>query len=285
MNQQFEWVRVGCLIAMLSVVMSCAATDNKTTESPNVGLFKWKRGIGVRSREDPKMVMYLWFYEWNMFDAMKPGQHTNGTFPIPRQVNETGNAAVIKSPELSLKMTAGKDAVDLLLTIKNRTELDWPEIAGIIPCFNPGHPNSPDRTKSFVNKNTYFLGPDGLQRLNKREIHFNHTLRAQVDAQATDEKFVFSNKWPTAEPDAIRGVLIRESTDSKWVAGIVWERFLSAQGHNPWDCMHLCIRVGPLKAGRSRQIRGRIYLFRGTKKECMSRILRDFQPKDDQPMQ
>ena len=120
------------------------------------------------------------------------------------------------------------------------------------------------------------LGPDGLVQLNKREIHFNSEVRRAVDAEAKDGRYVWSNKWPTAEPNATAGVLIRESTDSKWVTGIVWEEFLSAQGHNPWDCMHLCVRVGPLRAGRSKQINGKIYLFPGTKQECLQRIRTDF---------
>jgi len=244
-------------------------------DSPNVELFSWERGIGVRSREDSKPAMYLWVYEWNMFEAMKPGQHTRGTFPLPREVGPSGNTATIESPELNLKMTAVKDGADLELTVRNRTDRDWPEIAGIIPCFNPGPAN--DRTEAFDNTKTYYLGPEGLERLKKREIHFNDKLRPRIDREASDGKFVFSEKWPTAEPNAKAGVLIRESTDGGWVTGIVWEEFLSAQGHNPWDCMHLAVRVGPLNAGESTKIRGKIYLFRGDKDDCLKQIRRDFE--------
>jgi hypothetical protein len=143
-------------------------------------------------------------------------------------------------------------------------------------CFNPSPPDSAERTKLFVNTDTYFLAADGLRKLNQREIHFNHAVRKRVDAEAKDGRFVFSDKWPTAEPDAAAGLLIREATGGKWVTGIAWREFLSAQGHNPWDCMHLSVRVGPLKAGDTKQIRGRIYLFPGDKDECLHRIQSDF---------
>jgi hypothetical protein len=40
--------------------------------------------------------------------------------------------------------------------------------------------------------------------------------------------------------------------------------------------MHACVRVGPLAPGESKTIRGRLYLFRGTKDDCVARYQRDF---------
>ena len=115
-----------------------------------------------------------------------------------------------------------------------------------------------------------------------RSLLFGHEiatlsrLREKVDAQAEDGQFVFSQKWPTSPDNAYQGLIVRESTDGEWVAGIAWERFLSAQGHNPWACMHLCVNVGPLAPGESKTIRGRIYLFPGTRDECYDRFRKDF---------
>ena len=72
------------------------------------------------------------------------------------------------------------------------------------------------------------------------------------------------------------GIIARESTDGKWACGIAWEDFLSAQGHNPWQCMHLSVCVGPLKRGQSKSIRGKIYLLRGSKDEVLRRYREDF---------
>ena len=64
---------------------------------------------------------------------------------------------------------------------------------------------------------------------------------------------------------------IRESTDATWVTGIAWNRFLSAQGHNPWECMHLSARVGPLEPLQTRRVMGRIWLLKGNKDDLLSR--------------
>ena len=40
--------------------------------------------------------------------------------------------------------------------------------------------------------------------------------------------------------------------------------------------MHLSVNVGPLSQGESREIRGRIYLFKGTKEELLERYREDF---------
>jgi hypothetical protein len=248
----------------------CASTE------PNVRLFKWERGIGIESREQPDMAMYLWFYEWHMFDAVRTGQHTSGGYEqFKKQVSETRESATLTSDYMTLKAKAGRDAVDLSLTITNRSDHDWPDIAGIIPCFNPGPQDR--RNKEFANTRTYFVGSDGLVKQHQREIHFNHELRSAIDQEADQGKYVFSHKWPTSEVDAVRGLLMRESTNGQWVSGISWEEFLSAQGHNPWQCMHLCIRVGPLNRNESRTLRGRIYLFKGDKEDCYRRYLKDFE--------
>jgi hypothetical protein len=107
-------------------------------------------------------------------------------------------------------------------------------------------------------------------------MHFNEKYRKAVEAVSRQGQFVFSDKWPTAEPDARGGVLLRESTDGRWVAGIAWEDYLSVQGHNPWRCMHLCVQVGPLKQTETKTVRGKVYLFKGTKEDCLKRYLNDF---------
>ena len=56
--------------------------------------------------------------------------------------------------------------------------------------------------------------------------------------------------------------------------------YLSAQGHNPWNCMHLSIKVGPLKQGQRRTINGKIYLFEGSREDCLQAFRRDFADRE-----
>lgn len=230
------------------------------------------------------MAMYLWFYEWNMFEAMSPGQHTHGAYNLDRSINDGGARAAIRSPALRLSATAIRGGVELSLTVTNNTTYDWPDIAGIIPCWSPGRvegtdPSAPSplnvQLADARRDKTLFLSREGLTALTSRAIHFRDDLRASVDRASDKGSFLFSNKWPTSEVNAAAGFLIRESEDGKWVTGVGWEDYLSVQGHNPWSCMHVCVRVGPLKRNQSKTIRGRLYLFQGTRQDCLARFRRD----------
>lgn len=81
---------------------------------------------------------------------------------------------------------------------------------------------------------------------------------------------------PTSKRDAHAGLMARECSDGNYVMGIGWESFLSAQGYNPWSCMHLSIRVGPLARGVKKVIKGKMYLFEGNKEDCLKEFEKDF---------
>jgi hypothetical protein len=283
-----------------SQLPACLAEQPR--EAATTTLFEWERGIAIESPKQKGMAIFLWFYEWNMFEAVHAGEHTNGTFKLPRRMNAERTQATVGSDDLRLTISCTDDGADLLLNVTNTSDHDWPALAAIIPCLSPGRAGPkldveppgcdstgvngrcahwrdegalPPRNPAFANESTYLLGTDGLARLNRREIHFNHKLRQDIDAAAHDGRFVFSDKWPTAEPDATAGLIVRESIDGKWVTGIGWEDFLSVQAHNPWQCMHLSPRVGPLERNASRRVRGKVYLFEGTKEQCAERYVTD----------
>ncbi|MHC4678140.1 MAG: hypothetical protein ACYTEK_05525 [Planctomycetota bacterium] len=266
---------------------SCVAQEAKTGEL--MKLTEWERGIKVESRMDEKGFAYFWFYEWHLFDAVAKGEHTHGSHSWEWTVNEKGTAARMNSPWLKMKINATPDGAIMTLNITNTTDHDWPDIAAIIPCFNPGNPRKAEEQNPIFldaqHRHTYFLGRDGLDLIKgqyPREIHFNHEYHPAIMSwkkERDDGTFVFSEKWPTSDRDAYAGLLLRESDGGQWTMAIAWESFLSAQGHNPWNCMHLSIRVGPLKRGQSRTIRGRIYLLKGWKEDCLKDFKRDFLKK------
>ena len=233
-------------------------------------------GIALKLQE-PQIGMYLWLYEWNMFDAVLPGQHTHGTLVDRRQISRDGRSAVVESGGLSVSLRVSASGADVTLRVVNNSDHDWPEIAGVIPCFNPGPAAS--RTERLADEErirTYFLTSSGLALLTDRSIHFNAKLRPRIERAAQGGEFVFSSKWPTSEIDATGGILIRESSDGEWVTGIAWDDFVSVQGHNPWKCMHACVRVGPLKRGAMKIVHGKVYLMRGSREDCLERYRREF---------
>lgn len=248
-------------------------------------IFEWERGFGLRIPGEPAAEMFLWVYEWNMFEAMNAGQHTHGTYKLPRRLAADGSEGIVDAPDLHLTMRAVVDGAELVLRITNRTHHAWPEVAGIIPCWNPGqvpgtNPSMPlPLNRNFADpwrKNTFYVSAGGLTPLDSRAIHFNAKHRDAAEALSDRGRFAFSNKWPTSGENATAGLIVRESEDGRWVTGVAWEDILSVQGHNPWSCMHAGVRIGALKPGESRTVRGRLYLFHGTREECAQRFQRDF---------
>ncbi|MDP6553939.1 MAG: hypothetical protein QGF59_31415 [Pirellulaceae bacterium] len=267
---------------MVNIIFAtlCFACVNVVAQDSNMRLASWERGVSVQPISEPDMRVYLWFYEWHMFDAVNRGQHTRGAWKNRITIRKDGKLATVESsnPGITLEITPVRDGAEMKLTIVNRSRHEWPPLASIIACFNPGPEAT--RNRQFANTNTWFHAADGLQRLAMRaprEIHYNHKLRAEIDAAAdNDGRHAWTAKWPKSQVDAIEGLIIRESTDNRWVTAIAWERFLSAQGHNPWECMHLSIHVGPLARDATRVVRGKIYLLEGSKDDALSRYHADF---------
>lgn len=284
-----QWLVFGLFVAQC-ILSSAYAAAGPSAETL-MKLTKWERGVKVESRTEKEGFAYFWFYEWHLFDAVAKGEHTHGTHAWKWDVNADGTLAQMDADWLKMKVEAAQDGAVMTLEITNTSDHDWPEIAAIIPCFNPGNPAKPqEQNPQFLDEDhqhTYFLGADGLDLIKgqyPREIHFNHKYRPAIMAwrrERRDGKFVFSEKWPTSARDAYAGLLLRESEDAKWTMGIAWESFVSAQGHNPWKCMHLSVRVGPLTKGQTKTIRGRIYLLKGSKEDCLKQFKRDFSNKTD----
>ena len=271
------------------ILLLLAAFVCTMTSANQIKLSIWDRGVKLTSPTDESLFAYLWFYEWNMFEAVRAGEHTTGLADWKWGIVSTQSYAQTSGDWFDLSVTAVEDGAELQLKVTNTSDREWPEIAAIIPCFNPGY-DGPKRTNAIPNPNfyddghdhTYFYGEDGFDLLAgeaPREIHFNDSLRSTIenwDKQGDDGPFVWHHKWPTSKRNAHRGLLVRESEDRSQTMAIAWEDFLTAQGHNPWKCMHLSIRVGPLTPGESKSIRGKMYLFEGSKEDLLKKLKKDF---------
>jgi hypothetical protein len=267
---------------------TCSKDDNPARDY--VRLKPWDRGIKVESMADTTKFAYFWFYEWHLFDAIEKGEHTRGKWDWSWRVDTDGQSALLDAGWLKLRMEAMAFGSNMQLEITNISAHDWPEIAAIIPCFNPGT----DRGKvtdavanpAFFDdtcEHTWFFGDQGLDLIKgkefPREIHFNQTMLPALKTwrkEQNDGTFVFADKWPTSERAARAGLIIRESEDHQWVMGIAWDDFVSVQGHNPWKCMHLSIKVGPLKIGEKKTLTGKLYLFKGSKEDCLQKYQQNF---------
>ncbi len=55
-----------------------------------------------------------------------------------------------------------------------------------------------------------------------------------------------------------------------------WERSILVSNRHPADCLHAWVDVGPLSAGRSRTLHGKIYFLEGSKQDVFDHWQRDF---------
>ncbi len=250
----------------------------KPRRGANLDLQPWPLGFKLTPAGRPDLRLWWWFYEWNLFGAVNDALYTGGVagplvFSHPG-IGEHTNWV----PGIHLFALAVEDGIELRLEIRNETPHAWPELASMIPCLGAKHRGR--HTPEFETERSYFMASDGLRLLvddgNWRAMHFNAALRPLIDSRAVDGAFPWSERWPTSGVDATRGVLLRESKDEGWVFGVAWERFLAAQGHNWYSCLHLAVQVGPLAPGESRVIRGKIYLLKGTREDLLRRYEADF---------
>ena len=285
-NQQHEtfarWKPRVPMFFLLWMVFKSVPLATTADDAPALRLRLWERGIVVQSATDMDRFAYLWFYEWHMFDAVAEGEHTRGSAQWQWTLSTDGQRAHLKSKSIQLQAQVKSDSVDLRLEITNESQHQWPEIASIIPCWNPGDGRTVPDNAQFLDQEhqrTFFVSNQGLENLIAREIHFNRNRLEAIQSwekERDDGKFIFANKWPPSDSDAIEGLIIRESQDEEWVMGIAWDSFISAQGHNPWKCMHLSVCVGPLDVGETKIVRGKLYLSPGSKEDVWARYRADF---------
>jgi len=247
--------------------------------------------LEVAPRGEEGRSFYLWFYEHSLFDALEKGHSTfHGPLPSSLEVTADGSSAMISAlgdRKVQLQCQVVEDGVDLELEVTNHTDYTWPGESGLIPCFFPGSPDpnnpNPPITDSFRDEEhtrTYFLGADGIEVLENRDIHFNHLLKNPIERIYQKGPVDFTVKWPRSKRDAHAGLMTRESSSGGWVASIAWEDFVSVQGHNPLRCMHLGVRLGPLEPGQKKKVHGKIYLFQGSKENGLKRFEKDFHLAD-----
>jgi hypothetical protein len=72
------------------------------------------------------------------------------------------------------------------------------------------------------------------------------------------------------------GLIIRESIDGTSVAGMYWDRTVKVSNHQPADCLHAYVDLGPVKPGAKKIVHGKIYWFNGNKDDLLRHWQKDF---------
>lgn len=305
------------LLPILSM-SGTAAEDGSlgTNPQPTATLSEFDQGIALTSAANPDQVMYYWIFEGAQFDAMEKNEDMTNYTPGRGKrrlghwrayasqfrkvtISEDGKKAIVKiqnakDPAIDMlwTFTATAGGAEIELKVKNVSSYDWPEMASFHPCFHPGvfstnHEKliaegkteqkvKPNR--QFVNRNTWFLTEKGLTKLDGGLQHSSTALEKQHETARKEKK----QKKPIVKPSATDGFLVRVSNDGKWVTGVAWNDFRALSAHHPYRCMHNYIRVGPLKQGETKTLKGRLYLFEGTKEDCLQRYRKEFKQQEEE---
>lgn len=244
-------------------------------------------GEGLAASADGGPAVFLRFYEWNVFGFATDTRYNRAD---KEQVHRAaappyGTSGEITYPAHGVELFARVEdrSVALRLRVENRTERDWGPAAGLIPCLNPGRrpddePVTPELADSD-REHTYYPGDGGLTTLEDGRIHWHADRYDHVERHRPSGGFSTENSpWNEEAPGRVaEALLLRESDDGEWVTGIGWEAGLCVDAHNPWQCLHLGVPVGPLAAGERTEIRGRLYLERGDPEKLLERYREEFQ--------
>jgi hypothetical protein len=262
-------------LAAVLALATLAGCETARPSDPPLELFEWERGLAVRARGDTPMAMYLWFWEWSLFETQERGDVSAARHDWPREVAPDGRSGSVSAEGFALRARVVDDGVELELAVENRSDHDWPEEAAIIACFSPG----PEDSRTFEmghHLKTYLVGEHGLERFQDRAMHFNAALLPRLRERSPELHFDFSNRWASSPRSSHAGLLLRESLSGGWTSGVAWEEWVAVQAHNPWLCMHVATKVGPLARGASKTVRGKLFLFPGDRAEGLKRFHRAF---------
>jgi len=146
------------ILVLITMIAQCVFSSMSMAQDAELKnlmkLTKWERGIKVESRRDKMGFAYFWFYEWHLFDAVNKGEHTQGSHSWKWTVDADGRLAQMNSRWLKMRIKATENGAKMVLEIENTTDYDWPDIAAIIPCFNPGNPGNKElQNPIFLDEN------------------------------------------------------------------------------------------------------------------------------------
>jgi hypothetical protein len=193
------------------------------------------------------------------------------------------------------------DGIDLLLLVKTYDE-GLPEYYGIQQCFRmSGKTNKPWRqivatTPAFSEYDLWEKEKDLKEKtsltyvLRKNQWQELPALTVSVGARTpfgleTDLKRHKGNLPDKVGPYEAKmydpidmGLIARINKQRTWVSGIYWEGSSHVTDHHPADCLHSIVNIGNIPANSKRAIRGKIYWFKGSLDDLLSKFEKDFRP-------
>lgn len=117
----------------------------------------WGEGAVVSHPESPVAVYYR-FYEWNLFGAVRPGLHTQADKNQRVEATWEAESGLIEYPEqgVALTLEPADRGVDLALTVENHSDRDWPALAALVSCLNPGRQGGDPKQSALADREIHW---------------------------------------------------------------------------------------------------------------------------------
>ena len=176
------------------------------------------------------------------------------------------------SVEIRHDIRAGRDEVEFRVQIKNVGEQPV-DVQWFQPCLRVA--SFTGRNQSNYIERSFIFTEAGLTTLNKTrraEEAVYHGGQVYVPAGISLEDV---NPRPISPDRPVNGLIGCFSDDNQSLLGMAWSDTQELfQG--VIVCLHNDPRIGGLKAGESKQLRGKIYVLRNDPKALLDRYRRDF---------
>jgi hypothetical protein len=192
------------------------------------------------------------------------------------------------------------DGIDLLLVVKTYDQ-GLPAYHGIQQCFRmSGKTNEPwrqkvattpafseydlwDKEKEQVKKTslTYVLRKSRWQELPALPVSVGARTPFGLETDLKRHEGILPKKVGPYKAEMVDpidlGLIARINLQKSWVSGIYWEGSSHVTDHHPADCLHCIVNIGNIPANSRRAIRGKIYWFKGSLDDLISKFEKDFQ--------
>jgi hypothetical protein len=182
--------------------------------------------------------------------------------------------------EYRFVLRPGANVVNIRATIQNTGDEAWSPVARSILCLQFTKANrfmDRDLSQTLFRSNGEFIAvkdTDFVRETGDKSPHCAHLLRQDDLSRFSGDAAVHFADRELSDCSLI----VRSSTDSQRHVAVAWENALhvSYNLNRELNCIHSNPRIGALEPGESIALRGKIYLFTGTREELYRRYLEDF---------
>ena len=179
---------------------------------------------------------------------------------------------VAPNVEVLHDIRAGKDEVDLRLTLKNLSD-QFVDVQWFQPCMRVDR--FAGRNQSNYIDKSFIFTERGLTTLDKTRRTEEAIYRGGQVYVPKGINLEDVNPRPISLDQPINGLIGCFSRDNKYLLAMAWDKTQELfQG--VIVCLHNDPRVGGLKPGETKKLRGRVYFIRNDPEALLNRYHRDF---------